>query len=107
LGRRIGNMINATPIAAKKLQEQLVARCSRAGIGFRMLVNESASDKRAFSLKIDRQRQQDKVIETNGVWIFLDPTSVDLVSNSQLDYQENPEGSFILKAAQESINIGG
>lgn len=88
--------------AAKRLREQLIDKCFEADIGFRMLVNASESGKTTFSIKVDRQHQEDEVIESNGVRVFLDPDSAAQISDFQLDYQDGADGGFYLKTTQEA-----
>lgn len=95
-------MVGASSKAAKRLREQLIHKCFETGIGFRMLVNASESGKATFSIKIDRQRRGDEVIDSNGVKVFLDPASAARISDYQLDYQDEPDGGFFLKATQET-----
>jgi len=95
-------MVSTSNEAAKRLREQLINKCFEAGIGFRMLVNTGESGKATFSIKVDMQQQGDEVIESNGVKVFLDPTSAARISNYQLDYQDEPDGGFFLKTTQEA-----
>ena len=95
-------MVNATNEAAKRLQELLINKCFEAGIGFRMLVNTAEFGEAIFSIKLDRQRREDEVIESNGVKVFLDPVSAARISDYQLDYEDEPGGGFYLKTMQEA-----
>jgi iron-sulfur cluster assembly protein len=95
-------MVTTSNRAARQLREQLIHKCFEAGIGFRMLVEASKSGRANFSIKIDRQQQEDEVIESNGVRVFLDPVSAAKISDFQLDYQDGPDGGFYLKTMQEA-----
>jgi Fe-S cluster assembly iron-binding protein IscA len=66
-----------------------------------MLVNAADFGEATFSIKLDRQHRGDQVIESNGVKVFLDPASAARISDYQLDYQDEPDGGFFLKTAQE------
>jgi iron-sulfur cluster assembly protein len=94
-------MVNTTNKAAKRLREHLIDKCFEVGIGFRVLVNSSESGKSTFSIKLDRERPQDQIIESNGVKLFLDPASAARISDYQLDYLDEPDDGFFLKATQE------
>lgn len=94
-------MVSTSSKAAKQLREQLINKCFEAGIGFRMLVNAGDSGKATFSIKLDRQHQGDEVIESNGIKVLLDLASASQISDYQLDYQDEPDGGFFLKATQE------
>ena len=96
-------MIQVSTRAVDKLREELVQKCLDAGIGFRILVNTDDAGKISSTMKFDRQRQDDMVIDLGGVKLFSDPTSVAHVRDYHLDYLENPEGGFFLiKRAVES-----
>ena len=95
-------MVTASNKAAKQLREQLINKCFEAGIGFRMLVDAAKFGEATFSIKLDRQRRGDEVIESNGVKVFLDPASAARISDYQLDYQDEPDGGFILKTTLEA-----
>jgi iron-sulfur cluster assembly protein len=94
-------MVNTTNKAAKRLREHLIDKCFEVGIGFRVLVNSSESGKSIFSIKLDRERPQDQIVESNGVKLFLDPASAARISDYQLDYLDEPDDGFFLKATQE------
>jgi len=84
-----------------RLREKLIHKCFEAGIGFRMVVGTVGSGRTTFGIKLDRQRQGDEVIESNGVKVFLDPASEAQISDYQLDYQDEPDDGFFLKAMQK------
>jgi iron-sulfur cluster assembly protein len=90
-------MVTTSIRAARQLREQLIHKCFEAGIGFRMLVEASKSGRASFSIKVDRQHQEDEVIESDGVRVFLDPVSAAKISDFQLDYQDGPGGGFYLR----------
>jgi Fe-S cluster assembly iron-binding protein IscA len=89
-------MIHVSTRATEKLKEELVQKCLDAGIGFRIMVNADEAGKVNSSMKFDRQRQDDMVIDLGGVKIFSDPTSVARILDYHLDYLDNPEGGFFL-----------
>jgi Fe-S cluster assembly iron-binding protein IscA len=95
-------MVSTSNRAAEQLREQLIDKCSEIGIGFRMLVSTDEFGQTNFSIKLDRRHQEDEVIETNGVKIFLDSASAARISDYQLDYQDELDGGFFLKKAQEA-----
>jgi len=84
-----------------RLREELTRKCLETGIGFRMVVGPAESGRTTFSIKLDRQRQGDEVIESNGVKVFWDPASAAQISDYQLDYQDEPDGGFFLKTMRE------
>jgi Fe-S cluster assembly iron-binding protein IscA len=97
----MGN-IGISAKAVTQLREQIVNSCVEAGIGFRMDVSTDESGEASFSIKIDRQRQGDEVIESDGIKIFLDRASARQIRGYQLDYQDEPRGGFFLNTMQET-----
>ena len=97
-------MLTSSSEALARLREQLIHKCSESGIGFRLFVSSDKSVKAAFSMKLDRQHQGDKVIESGGVKILLDPSSAAQINSYQLDYRDEPDGGFFLKTTREAKN---
>lgn len=93
--------ISISTKAVEQLREQLVNSCLEAGIGFRMDVSTDEASETTFSIRIDRQRRGDKVIESDGIRIFLDPASALQIKGYQLDYEDEPGGGFFLSTTQE------
>lgn len=93
-------MITTSDRAVEKLREQLINKCVEAGIGFRMDVSMNESGETTFSIRIDRQRQGDEVMESDGVKIFLDSASARRTRDCQLDYRDE-SGGFFLNTIQE------
>jgi len=85
-----------------RLRDELTHKCFRAGIGFRMVVDTTESGKTTCSIKVDRQRRGDEVMELNGVKVFLGPSSAARLSNYRLDYQDEPNSGFFLRTMQGS-----
>ena len=96
----MGN-IGISTKAVTQLREQIVNSCLEAGIGFRMDVSTDESGETTFSIRVDRQRQGDEVIESDSIKIFLDSASVRQIRGYQLDYQGEPGGGFFLSTMQE------
>ena len=95
-------MLSTSSKAVGKLREQLIHKCFETGIGFRILVNIGESGKATFSIKLDRQHQGDKVIDSGDVKVFLDPASAAQIRDHQLDYHDEPGGGFFLKIARKT-----
>lgn len=89
-------MIQVSTRAVNKLREELVQKCLDAGIGFRILIAADETGKITSSMKFDRQRQDDEVIDLGGVKLFSEPGGVANVRDYHLDYLENPDGGFFL-----------
>jgi len=97
-------MVTTSIKAADRLREELINKCFEAGIGFRVLVTPSESGEASFSIKIDRQHQDDKVMESNGIKVLLDSVSAAQIGDYQLDYQDKPDGEFFLMITGETRN---
>jgi Fe-S cluster assembly iron-binding protein IscA len=95
-------MLSISSRALGRLREELIHRCFEIGIGFRFAVTTDELGKATFIIKFDRQRQGDKVIESDGVKVFLDTSSAAQIKDYQVDYNDEPEGGFFLKIAQET-----
>jgi Fe-S cluster assembly iron-binding protein IscA len=91
----MGNM-SISMKAAEHLREQLLQKFFEAGFGFRMDVSTDESGKVTFSIRLDRQCQGDKVIESDGIRMFLDSSSATQMRGYQLDYEDEPSGGFFL-----------
>ncbi len=98
-------MIHVSTRAVNKLREELIQKCLDAGIGFRITVNNDELGKVTSSMRFDRQRQDDMVIDLGGVKLFSDPGSISQVKDYHLDYLDNPDGGFFLikKAIEASL----
>ncbi|MDD5701723.1 MAG: hypothetical protein PHU23_06685 [Dehalococcoidales bacterium] len=89
-------MIHVSTRAAGKLREELVQKCLDAGIGFRIMVDTDEMGRITSSMRFDRQRQDDLVLDLGGVKLFSDRSSVAYVLDYHLDYLDNPDGGFFL-----------
>jgi len=98
------DVVTISSKAAVKLREQLIHKCFQAGIGFRVLVSTDKSGKATLSIRLDRQHQRDKVIDSGGLKVLLDPSSATQISDYQLDYRDKPEGGFFFKTTREAKN---
>jgi len=95
-------MVTASNRAVAKLREQLLNKLLEVGIGFRILVTADKSGAAIFSIKVDRQRQGDEVIDSGDVKLFLDPSSAARLGDFQLDYQDGLSDGFFFRTLQES-----
>lgn len=97
----MGN-IGISTKAVAQLREHLLQKFFEAGFGFRVDISTDESGKATFSIRLDRQHQEDKVIESDGIRIFLDSCSATQISDYQLDYEDQPDSGFFLKTRQEA-----
>jgi Fe-S cluster assembly iron-binding protein IscA len=91
------DVIDISPETIKMLKEQLVKRCSKADIGFRILAARDEHGKRSLVIKVDRPGEGDAVLEADGIKVFVDPASLTGVAEHELDYVDEPDGKFVLR----------
>jgi len=97
-------MVTASNRAVAKLREQLLDKLLDAGIGFRILVTTDGSGTATFSIKVDRQRKGDEVIDSGEVKLFLDQSSTARLGDFQLDYKDGPGDGFFFSTPQRREN---
>jgi Fe-S cluster assembly iron-binding protein IscA len=90
-------MITASDKAIEKLREYLIESAFKAGLGFRLFVITDRAGKTTFSIKLDRQRQEDEVVKLGNVKAFLDSATSGQIGKCQIDYSEEPDGGFVLQ----------
>lgn len=83
--------------AAQALQKELMQRCVESGLGFRLVVEKDSAGKVCSSMKFDRRRPEDKVVQLGGVTVFSDSTSASRIKDFHLDYEGDLIGGFYLK----------
>jgi Fe-S cluster assembly iron-binding protein IscA len=83
--------------AGEKLKNELIARISRAGLGFRVYQEPDGDDRARLALKLDKKNSDDETIESNGVSLFLSPGYSSRLKDLELDYVDGPSGGFVLK----------
>lgn len=94
-------MIIASDRAIEKLREQLIERCFKTGIGFRILVTTHERGEPTFTIRVDTQHREDKVMVLGNIKAFLDSTIVTRIGDYQLDYLDEPDGGFIMRKGSQ------
>jgi Fe-S cluster assembly iron-binding protein IscA len=94
-------VITASDKALNKLNEWLTQKYFETGIGFRILTNSNDAGKLTYSIKLDRQRQDDEVAEVNGIRFLMDPASALEFTGYELAYLDEPDGGFVLRKREE------
>jgi len=87
--------------AAAALKRILVNYCFQAGLGFRVLGLLDDSQALTVSIKVDKLHEGDLVLNTNGIRIFVDPDTSNLIADFKLDYNDELEQYFILSPLKE------
>jgi Fe-S cluster assembly iron-binding protein IscA len=90
-------VITASDKALNKLHEWLTQKYFETDIGFRILAISNEFGKTTYSIKLDRQRQGDEVVEVNGIKFLLDRASAVEFTGYELAYLDEPDGGFVLR----------
>ena len=90
-------MLGINREAVKMLKDKLVNGCSEAGIGFRLVVAQNDRGEKTFSIKVDRERVGDEVLEADGVKLFIDPVNATWAADLELAYSEQDQAGFVLR----------
>lgn len=85
--------ITLTPKAAEKVKAMMAAPGQEAATGLRIKVVGGGCSGLSYEMALERVAgPADKVYESEGVRVFLDPKSALFVSGTQVDYQESVMG---------------
>jgi iron-sulfur cluster assembly protein len=85
--------VSLTDAAALKLRE-LTAEETNPSVGLRVYVYSGGCSGFRYGMMIeDAPTEDDRVLETNGVKVYVDGKSVDLLSGSQIDYVDTLMGA--------------
>ncbi len=90
-------MFTVTEKAAEKLKQQFLHKCFETSIGFRLSATPGSPDMAAFNIRLDRQYENDTVIDLNDLKLLLDPSTVAHIRDYQLDWMEGADTGFFLK----------
>jgi Fe-S cluster assembly iron-binding protein IscA len=99
-------MMTASERAAEKLKDELIQRYLNVGLGYRIIGNIPESGHATFNLELDKEHSGDKVVESHGIRIFIDPENVVLLKDYELDYVDGPDGGFLLRNAKVKVATG-
>ncbi|MFM8978998.1 MAG: HesB/IscA family protein [Planctomycetia bacterium] len=85
--------ITLTPKAAEKVRAMMAAPGQEAATGLRIKVVGGGCSGLSYEMALERSAgPADKVCESEGVRVFLDPKSALFVSGTQVDYHESVMG---------------
>jgi iron-sulfur cluster assembly protein len=87
-------MISVTDKAARKIREMLDAEQKPlAEYGLRVGVMGGGCSGMQYVLEFDTPREDDTVVAQDGIRVFVDPRSLDVIKGGQLDYVESLMGA--------------
>lgn len=85
--------VTLTPKAAQKVKAMMTDPAQTGATGLRVKVVGGGCSGLSYHLALERQGSPaDKVIESEGVTIYLDPKSALFVGGTQIDYEESMMG---------------
>ena len=91
-------MINVSPTAASKISE-LLNEENKQGSGLRVFVQGGGCSGFQYGLMIEEEGSEaDKVFESNGVKLYVDPISIRYLSGAEVDFVDTVTGGgFTIK----------
>jgi iron-sulfur cluster assembly accessory protein len=102
-------MINVTSIAAEKIGE-LLSEEGKPSAGLRVFVQGGGCSGFQYGLMIEDSEPSadvDRVVESNGVRLFVDPISVRYLKGAEVDFVDNLSGGgFTIKNPNAKSTCG-
>ncbi|MBI1874638.1 MAG: iron-sulfur cluster insertion protein ErpA [Acidobacteria bacterium] len=100
-------MINVTTVAASKITE-LLAEENKAGSGLRVFVQGGGCSGFQYGLMIEEaQGVADRVFESNGVRLYVDPVSIQYLKGAEVDFVDSMTGGgFTIKNPNATSTCG-
>jgi len=84
-------MLTVTPLAAEKLKEAIQAKTTDPEVCIRLIPSPSKPNQ--LEMALDKERQGDQVVESEGVKILLlSPELASVLEGMVIDCQETPQG---------------
>ncbi len=99
-------MMTASERAVEKLKDTLIQRYLDVGLGYRIIGSIPGSGHTTFNLELDKEHSGDKVVESLGIRIFMDPEKAVLLKDYELDYIDGPAGGFMLRNCRVKVAAG-
>jgi iron-sulfur cluster assembly accessory protein len=100
-------MINVSPTAASKINE-LLSEENKQGSGLRVFVQGGGCSGFQYGLMIEEaSTDADKVFESNGVTLYVDPISIRYLSGAEVDFVDTVTGGgFTIKNPNATSTCG-
>ena len=96
----MSGLINVTPTAATKIQA-LLSEEDKKQAGLRVFVQGGGCSGFQYGLMIEEgegDAESDRVFESNGVKLFIDPISIRYLTGAEVDFVDNlTGGGFTIK----------
>jgi len=98
-------VVSVTEEAAQEVKRLLTQETGKTGL--RLEVNGGGCSGMSYGLSFDNQQENDNVVESHGIKVFIDPKSAIYLKGTQLDFQSGLEGKgFMIKNPQAKGNCG-
>lgn len=81
-------MVTLTEKAALKVKEIIEAREDKEQLALRLFVKSGGCSGFSYGLALDQPREDDNIIEADGIKILIDPVSAKYVKGSEIDFKE-------------------
>ena len=105
----MSGLINVTPTAATKIQA-LLSEEAKKQAGLRVFVQGGGCSGFQYGLMIEEgegDAESDRVFESNGVKLFIDPISIRYLTGAEVDFVDNLEGrGFTIKNPNAKSTCG-
>lgn len=108
---RSDNLLNVefevTPIASQKIQA-IIEKENKVGFGLRVRAASGGCSGTQYQMGLDEKESEgDAVLLSNGIKVFIDPESQEVIQAGKLDYIEGPQGSGFKITATAEAHGGG
>jgi len=98
-------IVSVTEEAATEVKRLLPQEAGKTGL--RLEINGGGCSGMSYGLSFDNQQENDHVVETQGIKVFIDPKSAIYLKGTQLDFQSGLEGKgFMIKNPQAKGSCG-
>jgi iron-sulfur cluster assembly protein len=98
-------IVSVTDAAANEVKRLLTEETGKSGL--RLEIQGGGCSGMSYGLSFDNAQENDHVIETLGVKVFIDPKSAIYLKGTQLDFQSGLEGKgFMIKNPQAKGSCG-
>ena len=86
-------MIQVTPSAVQQLRTLLKDRPADSGKGLRVQIAKGGCSGLQYEMELDQKRDNDAVVEQDGVQFLVDPESAAYLRDATLDYRDGLTGA--------------
>lgn len=102
-------MITVTPLAAQKLKEAMIEDNKNPDKAYlRVFVQGGGCSGFQYGLMLEENKTEaDKVFESNGMRVVVDPVSISYLENAEVDWTDSPTGGgFSIKNPNAKSTCG-